>query len=353
METKSLNNVEIFSVGIWKGMTFSRADLDDIVDNTNDVFDELMPYAKLDHDRDQWLIRNSGLPAAGWLTNIRRVDDKILADIDRVPALVADIIDMGGYRRVSIELWMEFVSAITEKRYNMVMPALAFLGAETPAVRNLEDLADWYKKQENFSEGGADGWSLHRPLITHFQSNEGKPEMAKDNETLTMAEVEAKIAEAVQSVTTSVTEKLQSEFSEKEKAYKAQHEADQARIAALEEAETKRQEITRKKVIDTFAETMVSAGALLPAEISLVKTFLDSVSSQRFDVTFAEGDETKELNALEAGMHVLNTLLTHKKRKVVEMSETAQRQFSESEIADAEVRSIMNNVGVPVKPVNV
>lgn len=150
LETMNLNDIEILAVGTWTGSSgpveFRQSDLDDIVA----AFDEITgmpvnyePPAKLGHDGKQKLLQEDGYPAAGWITRLRRVGDKLVADLKDIPGKIAAIIKAGGYKKVSAEVYSNY--EISGKKFPKVLKAISFLGGDIPAVKTLNDIVAQYK----------------------------------------------------------------------------------------------------------------------------------------------------------------------------------------------------------------
>lgn len=128
---------EVFAPGTWNGLTFTRADLDDIARN----FVALNPYhkvpLKLGHNTKQPL--TDGQPALGWVSNVYvGTGDKLFAVAMDVPTVVMNAIKSKLYRKVSIELDIDVQHK--GKFYRYVLSGVALLGAEIPAVNVLADL---------------------------------------------------------------------------------------------------------------------------------------------------------------------------------------------------------------------
>ena len=128
--------VHIFSSGTWNGMKFTPEDLADIARNTNAliVAGPHAPPLKLGHDAEGGMGTDlEGQPALGWIENLRAVGDKLYADFKRIPDTVFEAIKSDLYRQVSIE--MRHI-----EEFGWILSACALLGADLPAVKNLEDL---------------------------------------------------------------------------------------------------------------------------------------------------------------------------------------------------------------------
>lgn len=142
-KTYEIKGVEIFSVGTWNGNTFTREDLDKMAETFNKTKDQVRPFLKLGHDNKQELLKQEGLPAAGWVGNMYRVDDKLLADFIDIPKKIYELIIKKAYRKVSIELFKGI--EILKDKFDFMIGAIALLGAETPGVLNLNDILARYK----------------------------------------------------------------------------------------------------------------------------------------------------------------------------------------------------------------
>jgi hypothetical protein len=147
--TVDIPNVEILSVGSWHGQgcpssgcTFTTDDLDTIVASHAATAGSLRPPVKLGHDDDQKLLQADGYPAAGWVTNLRRTGEKLIADLVGVPKKIAELMDAGAYRTRSVEL--DGNIDVGGTTYSILLTGLALLGADLPAVTSLADITALY-----------------------------------------------------------------------------------------------------------------------------------------------------------------------------------------------------------------
>jgi len=151
LKTETLAGVDILRVGEGftgggcppEGCAFTVEDLDGIVGAYWATRDSRTPPVKLGHDAEQALVQNDGYPAVGWVANLRRLGDRLYADLVDVPQKLADLIKAGAYRAVSVEL--EKGLTVDEKEYPLALTALALLGADLPAVDGLNGLAALYQ----------------------------------------------------------------------------------------------------------------------------------------------------------------------------------------------------------------
>ena len=129
--------VNVFSAGTWNDWKFTGEDVADIARNTNALIaaGRHAPPLKLGHNADGGMGSddNDGQPALGWIENLRAVGDKLYADFKRIPDTVFQAIKSELYRQVSVEL--RYI-----EEFGWILKACALLGADLPAVKNLEDL---------------------------------------------------------------------------------------------------------------------------------------------------------------------------------------------------------------------
>jgi len=149
LETVDLKGVEIFSaVNNPNGHKYSDKDLEEMVKGFYETKDELKPYLKLGHDEKQKLAQKSGLPALGWVENLRRKGKKLIADFIKVPKKIYELIKAGAYRRISAEIFWNI--PINGKKYNRLLKAVALLGADTPACGDLKDIVSLYSENLDY-----------------------------------------------------------------------------------------------------------------------------------------------------------------------------------------------------------
>lgn len=230
---------EIFSVGVWNGMKFTKEDLLDIEKSFNELKDTLNIPLKLGHDEKQVL--TDGLPAIGWVQSVEfnEKTEKLEAEFAIVSEAVQKAIDMEMYRSVSIEL--DVGVTYKDKEFNFVLTGVALLGAELPAVNNLNDLGKFDRKA--FSKVGK---------TLHFNLKQG------DNMDLEkkVEELERKLE--AQADTIKLSKEKTDELTTENAALKTENE--QHKEAAKKAAFT-----TAKTSIESTLEKMVKANKLLPA----------------------------------------------------------------------------------------
>lgn len=125
---------EIFAAGTWNGQTYTEKDLDDMVEAFAAL--DFKPALKQGHVADE-----TGLPALGYVDNLRRVGKKLVADFIDMPQEVADAISAKRFSRVSAEIFHNFKRA--GNMFRRVLKAVALLGVEIPAVAGLKPLHEF------------------------------------------------------------------------------------------------------------------------------------------------------------------------------------------------------------------
>ena len=131
---KTLKGVEIFRTGVWNGDLYEREDLSDMVNNFNLLKERLKPRLKLGHNEAQNLLKEDGLPAAGYVTNLYLRGNTLYADFSNIPDKIYDLIENKSYNDVSVEINWDISDENTGESFRRVLSAVALLGEEQPAV---------------------------------------------------------------------------------------------------------------------------------------------------------------------------------------------------------------------------
>ena len=153
-ESFILKDREVFAVGKHNGIEYTDTDLEDMVKAFQETKDAIRPRVKMGHDVSKW---KDGLPALGWATDLKKVGSKLVATFAQVPKILKDSIDSGRYKRVSSEVYHNLKLEINGKKktFRRALAAVAFLGTDLPAVKNLADL-DAYLCQDPSDTGTFD-----------------------------------------------------------------------------------------------------------------------------------------------------------------------------------------------------
>jgi hypothetical protein len=135
--------VEVFKAGRYRGKRYSLRDLDDIIRNFDELgpagLDLLQPPAVLGHEERQEFLERTDLPAAGWVKRLWRDGPTLMADIGGVPNDIADAIDRRLYRKVSAEIYDDFLDD-DGVGHGKALRRIGILGGEIPQVKSLADI---------------------------------------------------------------------------------------------------------------------------------------------------------------------------------------------------------------------
>lgn len=251
MPTYQLKGVQVFMPGRWNGDEYTAADIDELAQNAELLRDRVKPMLKLGHSND--LVLKEGLPAVGWATRVYTQDGVLLADFDQVPKLIYDLVQKGGYKRVSAEIFTNYQDTEPEtgkrRSYGKVLRGVALLGGDTPAVDTLQDVALLY----SFGRPPAAGQTVKTYTIT----TAGGGSMSQNEPTRTPPAAPASASEA------------------------------DRKIAALMEQNRKLQEQMRQNEIANFTDRAKREGRILPAQ----ESELTGILMDAYRATDAMGDE--------------------------------------------------------------
>lgn len=204
---------EIFAAGMWNGKPFTTTDLDVIVNSFNALGLAGRIPLKVGHDGHDARTDEEHQFAAGWVENVWRDEDRLMADLD-VSEKIAPLIDSKALKFVSVEL-LKNVKADT-RVIPWVLDAVALLGTEQPAVGVLKSLQGY--KAERKPRQYADGARLS------FARDAFKPNGVSN--TMTDEEIKALQVQAAQA------EKFQRELNDEKAArLKDKADANRAKIA--------------------------------------------------------------------------------------------------------------------------
>lgn len=272
METFDIQDVEIFAAGTWNGDSYSTNDLDEMVRAFREIGDKLKPYLKLGHGDKQKILEADSLPAAGWIKDVRRMGNKLVADFTKVPKKIYELIKTGAYRRVSSEIYWNIT--IEGKKYPYALKAVAMLGGATPAVESLADIMALYGGGEPTvayeTQAEARAYSFKAPGATQMTEQEIKALSDR------LSALEAKYGEASEKVKTLEADKAalaDENKGLKSRAEKAETESKNHSLKASEvEVKAKIDElVAKKKIVPAQKEKLFAL--LMAGKTSSLKTY--------------------------------------------------------------------------------
>jgi len=144
-KTFDIKGKEVFSAGNWKKDKYTEQDLDAMIEAFNKL--DFKPALKLHHEKND---ENDNVnllnPALGYVSNLYRKGKKLLADFSGIPKKVYEAIQNKAYNRVSSEIAWNFKR--NGKTFKRALCAVSLLGADIPAVADLETLNGLYSYSE-------------------------------------------------------------------------------------------------------------------------------------------------------------------------------------------------------------
>lgn len=135
---KGLLGVEIFAAGHHNGDDYTEQDIDDMITAYNML--DYVPPLKCGHGEDK-----PGMPALGWVKNLRRVGSKLVADFTDMPDIVHDYVKSKRFNTVSAEVYWNLKRG--GNQFRRALKAVALLGAEIPAVAGLKPLHELFSAE--------------------------------------------------------------------------------------------------------------------------------------------------------------------------------------------------------------
>jgi len=185
-----IEGVEIFASGTWNGDKYTTKDLDDMVTAFAETSKTVKPYLKLGHSNEQSILQNDGFPAAGWIGNVYRDGEKLLADFIDIPAKIFELLKNKAYRKVSSEIYHNIT--LSGKPYRRLLSAVALLGSDMPAVTSLDDILSLYGLNVDSDSLKVYNDNIECKKVYNFIDDNGGQTMQKE---YTKEEMEAKIDE--------------------------------------------------------------------------------------------------------------------------------------------------------------
>lgn len=148
--TFDIENVEIFKTGAWtdsagRTIEYTEDDLREMAEAYEELKGRFEAPVKLGHEPGQELLKSDGLPAAGWLTNLRVRGGSLVADLKDVPRKIYELLKSNAYKKRSLEVLHDFRDDAAGRVYKHVAAGLALLGAQLPAIGSLSDINGLYE----------------------------------------------------------------------------------------------------------------------------------------------------------------------------------------------------------------
>jgi len=317
--TFNLNGLEIFRTGTWHGDVFDISHLDAMVE----AFDKVgfKPPVKLGHSENQKLLKNSGLPAAGWIENLYRQDDRLLADVSYIPKQIHDLIQNKSYDAISIEMYLNYDDTTNKKKWPMALKAVALLGSEIPEVTNLKSISSLFMDSEGrefkviefdneikefIVQKRGDKWVLVSPstgkvLGTHDSKEkaEAQERAIKSSQNRNMEEEELSMEDK---------KELEKKIEDQQKHFTKEKEKQDAEFKKIKEQneslvkkfEEKEKEYEKEKVarfsesVKTKVDTWVRGKKITPAQGPLIQAIYEKIPASEVVVMYSKDGKPEE-----------------------------------------------------------
>lgn len=310
-----VRGVEIFSVGTWNGRDIKEEDLTQIVEAFKATNATVRPFLKLGHDDEQKILQADGLPAAGWVENVRKVGTKLVADFVDIPKKIFQLIRNKAYRKVSCEIYNNI--DINGQKHPKMLGAVALLGADLPGVLNLTDILSLYSRGHAFAgvQKFAVGSRADVILLEETHQTNSEDDMAKEGDS---DEYKTKFDQADKDL-----KSLQALAAEKDKeleAYKKRVEEQEAKLVAAAAQE-------KKARVDAFVTMLQAEKLCSKAMAPLVKALLieDKEKYSIEDKELSKNDLVKQLLAQAKDGAKVNFSETTKDEHAVDATAVAAR----------------------------
>lgn len=270
-----IENLEIFAAGTWvtasgQKTTITEQDLDDIVSNFSALegSNVVKPHLKLGHtDAQRWFGQKNGIPSLGWVERVWRQGAKLFANVRDIPDALLGMIKAGRYHNVSVEIMPPGTIEHQGQKFGKVLSAVALLGAEMPAVKNLAGLAAALFSDEMQPAAFADGIE---PICY------SSPQMERGM--FTQEQVDSLVAAAVQKAVDAVKAEFSAKITDLEVQVKAGNERAEQAEAKVVEVQNKAAFSEAEKIVDDA----IKSGKLLPAQKDFAMAFCTQKTTMNF-----------------------------------------------------------------------
>lgn len=316
---RDLVELEISRAGSYPQGEITMEDLEEIAR----AYDPLLHEAPLVLDHAPPGEEHRG-PAYGWVKELKRLGDTLVARISQVPAELKELVSSGRYKHRSAEVYLDFQG--TGKKY---LKRVALLGAAVPAVKGLEPIKLAEPHPAAAGGQGCGGPSMTVDFKQLTQAEEEDRMGTTNNERLEKLG-EAEVAKVVEETVAEVTKRFEEQLKEKdqeaatfkERAFRAER-----RAAELEESIAKLYAEAAEREVAAFCEGLVSQGKATPAEAKDLKiTLLALPDDEASLVTFDEGEEATPRARL------MKTYEARKAGSAVPLSEVAAEAGASSDV---------------------
>ena len=150
--TFTIKDVEVAAKGTWRpagapaaGFNMSAQRLGDILDADAKIRQFVQPVVRDAHASKD----GSGGGWIGALGPLKRIGDKIVADLRGLSEAVFQAITSGAAGRISPELRLGWTEPSTKETFRTILTGIAFVGGAMPAITNLKPIVSFETDDNN------------------------------------------------------------------------------------------------------------------------------------------------------------------------------------------------------------
>jgi len=127
-----IRGVEVFKVGTWRGKEYTIEDLKAMEHNFKELVGTLDPPLKVDHSESAHNI-------AGWVVDVYVNKSSLYVDLEVTEPEVIEKIKRGTFKKVSVEIYTNYVEESTLTHYGTVLRAVSIVSIpQLKTIRGLE-----------------------------------------------------------------------------------------------------------------------------------------------------------------------------------------------------------------------
>lgn len=297
-----LKGVEVLKTGTFVSMSGQKViytvdDLEEIADNATKLADSIKPpFAATHNEGEDATINTFGSVTGGFLENIRKVGESLIADIKGVPKKALDLLEEVKEMRVSPEIYNNFRDE-EGNAYGKVLRRLSWV--DIPAIKSLAGITE-----ANLFEEAPDQPTTWIRLCEPAQSKKRKEkkEMSIDLSKMKEEEIlklgESDIAGLSEDDARYVTLLQESAKLKKENDGHVSKLSEHSQVAKTAKVEA---------IVAKF-QGKEGEEVLAPAALESIKQFAEGLDSTTV-VKHGEGDDEKETNSLEMFGDLMSSLI--------------------------------------------
>ncbi|MDV2480156.1 MAG: GPO family capsid scaffolding protein [bacterium] len=272
---RDLVELEISRAGSYPQGEITMEDLEEIAR----AYDPLLHEAPLVLDHAPPGEEHRG-PAYGWVKELKRLGDTLVARISQVPAELKELVSSGRYKHRSAEVYLDFQG--TGKKY---LKRVALLGAAIPAVEGMAPIT--------FAADGGPSATVEfdQPQSTKEEKPMGTNYTKEQVDQL----IEAAVTKAAEKGKAEATATFESQLEEKDKeiaTFKERAANAEGKLADAEKETAKLHAEAEESEVAAFCDKLVSLGKVTPAEAKDLKvTLLALPDDEESVIKYDEGKD--------------------------------------------------------------